>query len=86
MPDPSEVFSDINKKYFPEILKLAKLPNIDMDDTIADIIIEPDDLLTKVIRYGEHCARNISYQCCLYNIYPAFIGKSSLMKIPLKNF
>lgn len=24
-----------------------------MDETIADIIIEPDDLLAKVIRYGE---------------------------------
>lgn len=24
-----------------------------MDETLADIIIEPDDLLTKVIRYGE---------------------------------
>lgn len=24
-----------------------------MDESIADIIIEPDDLLSKVIRYGE---------------------------------
>ena len=24
-----------------------------MDDTIADIIIEPDDILSKVIRFGE---------------------------------
>lgn len=23
-----------------------------MEDTLADIIIEPDDLLTKIIRYG----------------------------------
>lgn len=29
------------------------LPNIEMDESITDIIIEPDDLLTKVIRYGE---------------------------------
>lgn len=29
------------------------LPNIEMDESIADIIIEPDDLLTKVIRYGK---------------------------------
>lgn len=30
-----------------------------MDDSIADIIIEPDDLLTKVIRYGEFIVMKI---------------------------
>lgn len=39
-----------------------------MDDSIADIIIEPDDLLTKVIRYGEFDVIKIfSWQLLLLN-------------------
>lgn len=32
---------------------MANLPYIGMDDGMDGIIVEPDDLLTKVIRYGE---------------------------------
>jgi Uncharacterised protein family (UPF0239) len=35
------------------VVKLANYPNLDMEDIGADIIIEPDDLLSKVIRYGK---------------------------------
>lgn len=33
---------------------MASNINIMEEDTLADIIIDPDDYLTKIIRYGEY--------------------------------